>query len=226
MAGEGSATVAIGGHDPTVDVLTALLVSRTGVTLPAVAAADAGALLATFTAAGRRVGKVALTLDAGETARLRIVGIDWSPAARIDELWRVALLVAAAPRADLATLVADCFRGGDTDERCAVLRALPLLPDPARFAPLAADACRTSVRPIFVAIACENPYPARHLAALHFEQMVLKALFLDVPLARIRDLDHRRTPELVRMARDYARERGAAGRPISADLAALAAETS
>jgi hypothetical protein len=156
-------------------------------------------------------------------ARLRAAGVDWPLAARVDELWRVALLVAAAPRADLATLVADGFRGGDTDERRAVLRALPLLPDPSRFAPLAADACRTSVRPIFEAIACENPYPVRHLAALHFEQMVLKATFLDVPLARIFGLEGRLTPELRRMARDYADERRAAGRPVSSDLAALAA---
>jgi hypothetical protein len=108
--------------------------------------------------------------------------------------------------------------------RCAGLRALPLLPEPARFTALAADACRTSVRPIFAAIARENPYPARHLGELHFNQMVLKALFLDEPLAAIIGLDGRRTAELTRMAADYARERRAAGRAISADLAALADE--
>jgi hypothetical protein len=54
--------------------------------------------------------------------------------------------------------------------------------------------------------------------------MVLKALFLDVPLARIIGLDGRRTPDLTRMARDYAAERRAAGRPVSADLMRLAGE--
>src|SRR5262249_10116714 len=133
-------------------------------------------------------------------------------------------LVEAAARPDGERVVTDAYRGGDSDERCAVLRALPLLPAPERFIALAADACRSSVRPIFEALACENPFPARHLSALHFNQMILKALFLDVPLARVLGLDARRSDELVRMARDYAAERRAAGRPVSADLAVLAGE--
>jgi hypothetical protein len=82
------------------------------------------------------------------------------------------------------------------------------------------------VLPIFAAIACENPFPARHLSALHFNQMVLKALFLDVSLARVIGLGGRRSAELTRMARDYAQERRAAGRAVSADLAVLAGEAS
>lgn len=208
-----------------VDVLHALFASRR-VPAPPGAADGADALLGAFTAASRRVGKAPLALDADEMARLAEAGVDWPLATRVDELWRVALLLAAASRPDFTTLLATCFRGGDTDERRAVLRALPLLPDAARFAPLAADACRSSVQPIFEAIACENPYPARHLAALHFEQMVLKALFLNVALARVVGLGARRTPELARMARDYAAERRAAGRAVSPDLAALAGEAS
>ena len=204
------------------DVLRAPLTARTEVAL--VTPDDAGALLAAFTAASRRVGKVPLVLDDAETARLKAAGVDWPLARRVDELWRIALLVAAATRPDVEALVRDCFRGGDTDERRAVVRALPLLPDPQRFAALAADACRTSVLPIFEAVACENPFPARYLAAPAFNQMLLKALFLDVSLARIIGLDGRRTPELQRMARDHAAERRAAGRPVSDDLAHLAGD--
>lgn len=204
------------------DLLRSLLVPRTAVSLPD--GAEASALLGAFTAASRRVGKSALSLDDAELARLRAAGVDWPVAARLDELWRVTLLVGAAARSDGERLVADAYRGGDTDERRAVLRALPLLSARERFAALAADACRTSVRPIFEAIACENPYAARHLGALEFNQMILKALFLDVPLARVVGLDRRPNAELTRMARDYAAERRAAGRAVSADLARLAAE--
>ncbi len=211
------------------DLLRALLAARTAVAVPGGgtpgdAAADPDALAVALAGAGRRVGRAALVLDATEAERLRAAGVEWPLASRLDELWRIAALLAAAERAGFETLLADAYRGGDTDERCAVLRALPLLPGPGRFVALAADACRTSVRPIFEAIACDNPFPARHLSALHFNQMILKALFLDVPLGRVRGLDTRRGDELTRMARDYARERRAAGRPISADLAALAGE--
>ena len=207
---------------PIVDVLRALLAPRTDVAV--VTPDDKSALLAAFTAASRRVGKVPLVLDDAETARLKAAGVDWPLARRVDELWRIALLVAAATRPDVEALVRDCFRGGDTDERRAVLRSLPLLPDPQCFASLATDACPTSVRPIFEAVACENRFPARYLDPPAFDQMVLKALFLDVSLARIIGLDGRRTPELERMARDYAAERRAAGRPVSDDLAHLAGE--
>jgi hypothetical protein len=220
------------------DLLRSLLAPRTAVALPdAVECAalsdlgDSTALFAAFAGGKRRVGDAALVLAADEVERLRAAGVDWQLAMRLDELWRIALLVAAtriavgaATHDEIERFVADCYRGGDTDERRAVLRALPLLPVPERFAALAADACRTSVRPIFEAIACENPYPARHLEPLHFDQMILKALFLGVPLARVIGLERRRTAELTRMARDYAAERRAAGRPVSADLAALAEE--
>jgi hypothetical protein len=211
------------------DVVRTMLRARTAVALPGDGrpdgeAVDAGALVGALAGAGRRVGKAALAFDVAETERLRAAGVDWPIATRLDELWRIAALLDAAADPGFAGLVADAYRGGDSDERCAVLRALPLLPEPERFAPLAADACRSSVRPIFEAIACENPFPARHLSALHFNQMILKALFLDVPLARVHGFDGRRGDELTRMARDYAAERRAAGRPVSADLAALAGE--
>jgi hypothetical protein len=211
------------------ELLVALLASRTDVALPTASGTDvvsASALGGALAGAGRRIGKASLVLEAAETERLRAAGVDWPVAARIDELWRVAVLLGAASRDDFERLVADVYRGGDTDERRAVLRALPLLPAAERFVALAADACRTSVLPIFEAIACENPFPARHLSALHFNQMILKALFLDVSLARVLDLDGRRTAELTRMARDYAQERRAAGRAVSTDLAALAGESS
>jgi len=209
---------------PILDALRALLAPRTDVAL--VTADERGALLAAFAAASRRVGKAPLVLADADRARVRSAGIDWPLATRVDELWRIAQLVDAASRPDVDALVRDCFRGGDTDERCAVLRALPLLASPERFMALAADACRTSVRTIFEAIACENPFPARYLETLHFDQMVLKALFLEVSLARIIGLDGRRTPELTRMARDYLAERRAAGRAVSDDLTRLAGERS
>ncbi len=130
---------------------------------------------------------------------------------------------AAASEPDFTALLADCFRAGDNDERRAVLRALPILPEPERFVALAVDACRTNVVPIFEAIACENPFPTRHFPDLHFHQMVLKAVFLGLRLPRVIGLAARVTPELARMADDYAAERRAAGRSVPEDLALLVA---
>ena len=89
--------------------------------------------------------------------------------------------------------------------------------------PIALDACRSSTQPVFEAIACENPYPAAYFPEASFNQMALKAVFTGVALARILGLASRRTPELARMAADYADERRAAGRPVPSDLGDLIA---
>jgi hypothetical protein len=142
----------------------------------------------------------------------------------LDEVARAALLLRAlgclAPT-EHAAFVDEVYRRGDSREQAAVLRTLAVLPDPARFLPTAVEACRTNVRVVFEAIACGNPYPAGHFPDLAFNQMVLKVLFVELPLASVVGLRARITPELRRMADDYARERRAAGRPVPDDIAIL-----
>jgi hypothetical protein len=188
-------------------------------------APDRGALLESFTAVARRLGRARLEPTQAEVARLSGAGVDWPIGTwGADELGRVALLVAAAahwPAAELEAVIDECYRQGDGAERQAVLRALPLLPAPERFVEIGVDACRSHIQPLFEAIACDNPYAALHFPELNFNQMVLKALFTGVALARILGLEGRITPELSRMAADYASERRAAGRSVPQDIGIL-----
>lgn len=183
--------------------------------------ADLDAFLADFSAAARRFGDDGLRLDGDESARLAQAGVDWPMTSRLAEMWRIAALVGLPDDTRLEALLGECYRTGDNGERQAVLRALPLLRGPERFVAVAVDACRTSVLPIFEAIACENPYPSRHFPELHWNQMVLKAVFLGVPLRRVMGLQGRLGPELERMAHDHASERRAAGRSVPEDLGLL-----
>lgn len=177
---------------------------------------------AAFAGAGRRLGTAPASGDAtvadAHGRRWSIVG--WG----LDEIGRAVLLLEGAeriPADEQPGWVETLYRTGALREQQAIVRALALLPDPARFVAIALDACRTSTQPIFEAVACENPYPAAHFAADAFNQLVLKAVFTEVPLARILGLESRITPELARMAADYAAERAAAGRIVPADLAIL-----
>ena len=63
-----------------------------------------------------------------------------------------------------------------------------------------------------------QPYPSAHFPALNFNQMVLQAIIYGVSLDRVVGLATRVTPELVRVANEYAAERRANGRLVSADL--------
>jgi len=186
--------------------------------LEAAAASPSAKLLAEYTAVARRVGKAAARLPRRELHGLTLDGRG------VDELVRLWLLVTAAGRRDDAAmleLVGECWRRGDNRERHAVLRALPLLPRPEQYVSLAVDACRSSVQTLFEAIACENPFPSRHFPQSALNQLVLKALFTQVALARIVGLEGRLNPELNRMAEGYACERRAAGRSVPSDIGVL-----
>ena len=189
---------------------------------------DREAFATAFALAARRAGRTVPEPAPTDGARLRAAGVTWPVASwGLDGLTRSGLLLHAAAGlapGELEALVEECFLQGDTRERQAVLRTLPLLPDPDRFVPLAVEACRTSVQPVFEAIACENPFPSVYFPEASFNQMVLKAVFIEVAVRRILGLEGRITPELRRMAADYASERRAAGRSVPDDVAYLLGE--
>ncbi len=117
----------------------------------------------------------------------------------------------------------ECYNQGDAREQRSWLRGVALLPHPERYLPLVVDACRTNILPLFEAVACDNPYPARYFPERNFNQVVMKSLFNGVALARIMGLSKRANPELARMAHDFSQERTAAGRAVPADIALAAA---
>jgi hypothetical protein len=134
---------------------------------------------------------------------------------------RAALVLRALRSVDVATqpaVVQRLFEGGEIGEQESILRTLEVLPLPSRYVETALLGCRTNARRVFDAIACDNAYPERHFPERSFNQMVLKAIFIEVPVARIEGLARRRGAELERMARDYASERRAAGRPVPSDV--------
>jgi hypothetical protein len=175
-----------------------------------------------FTRAPRLVGKEPASFTDAERA-----SVNWPLVLAADEVVRILVLARAGEKLggpELAELVDAVYRHGEARERMAVLRALPFLRAPERFVALAGDACRTHVVPIFEAIACENPFPAQHFPPDAFRQMVLKAVFVEVPVRRIHGLDARLDAELARMARGYASERAAAGRVIPEDATWLGSQ--
>jgi hypothetical protein len=182
---------------------------------------DRGAFAAAFAACGRRLGAAPVVVSEPERITLagarqpRLAGRPLADAGRLVLLLRA---LACLEPAEHATFVDGVYRRGDTRERQALLATLAALPEPVRFVATAVEACRTNVLPEFEAIACDNPYPADHFSDLQFNQMVLKALFVGVSLARVEGLERRAGPELARMVDDFARERRAAGRPVPPDV--------
>jgi len=176
-------------------------------------------LRALFASVPRRLSKVAsFTVDAPSELSTR-------PHWTLTDYVRLWLLIRALPKvpsSEQATWLLQLFEAGEMGEQVSILRVLPLLPDSARFLETGVQACRTNARDVFEAIVCENSFLVEHFPALNFNQAIMKAIFMEVPLSRVEGLARRITPELSRMAASYASERRAAGRTVPADAEFLA----
>ena len=116
------------------------------------------------------------------------------------------------------TTVQQLFETADMHEQQALYAALPLLPFAEDLLPRAIEGCRTNMSLVFDAIALNNPYPARFFPEANWNQLVLKAIFMQRPLYQILQLDARRNPALASMATDFAHERWAAGRAVMPEV--------
>jgi hypothetical protein len=182
---------------------------------------NAAALATAIGLAPRRLGKAELALGEAERAAAQslVPGLDtsgWS----VDQAARVLFVLAAFDGDALrfAERLEQLLRSGEIGEHIALLRGLPLYPDPGRLVPLAGEGIRSAMQPVFEAVAHNSPYPARHFPEAMWNQMVVKALFIGSRLAPIQGLEERRNAELARMLVDYAHERWAARRSVSPEL--------
>ena len=178
-------------------------------------------ILSNYTAASRRLGKLALRITPSERAALPKENTwlrleHWG----IDEAARGAILlsVAEAIPGQYTEIALQCYELGDSREQESWLRGLSVLPDGQVFVQTATDSCRTNIIPVFEAIACENPYPSLYFPELNFNQMVLKCFSNRIALSRVVGLESRLNHELSRMADSYAQELAAARREVPKDI--------
>ncbi|HJR70544.1 MAG TPA: EboA domain-containing protein [Gammaproteobacteria bacterium] len=134
------------------------------------------------------------------------------------DVGRALLLLAGSTRLPPAELAAKLYRAGDESERAAIVRSLSLLPEGATLKPVALDAGRVNSVTLFGALALDNPYPAAHYSEHEFNQLVLKTLFMGLPLGAVVGLERRANAELARMCGDFYDERTAAGRNAPVDI--------
>jgi hypothetical protein len=179
-----------------------------------------------FSLISRQVGKADLALTPAQIAAAQALCPGWEPQTwSIDQAAR-SLLLLALPQDDPAQVTRrfeQLFTTSGLQELIALHQTLPLLPYPDRYRFWADEGVRSHMKGVFEAIALRNPYPAQHFDEAAWNQMILKALFIESELAPIYGLDQRRNPTLARMAIDYVHERWAAKRKVNPELWRLVA---
>ena len=169
--------------------------------------------------APRRLGKADLALSDTDLLAAGAAYPGWNPSGwSIDGAARVAALLAFRGQRPFAEIFKDLRRTSDVAEMIALYRGLPLYPDPESLHFEVGEGLRSNLKPVFEAIAHNNPFPRDHFDDHRWNHMILKALFVGSNLAPIIGLDDRANPELARILLDYAAERGAAGREITPEL--------
>jgi hypothetical protein len=171
--------------------------------------------------APRKLGKADLSPDAPERRALEKAraGFD-ATGLSMDQLGRIGFVLAAWRDSDedFARLFDDICRTAEINELVAYYRGLPLYPAPELLLTRAREGLRSGMKPVFEAVAHRSPYPFEMLDEHAWNQMVLKALFVDSTLAPIQGIDERGNRDLAGTLIDYARERWAARRPVSSEL--------
>jgi hypothetical protein len=136
--------------------------------------------------------------------------------ATLQQIGRIYLLykVLEAKEAFFKAKVANIIEVADKSELETFLKFLVLLPHPENYKVQAVEALRTNISTVFDAIALNNPYPALYFNEQQWNQMYLKAAFMQQNLNEIVQVEKRGNKELARIISDYAHERWAASREI------------
>ena len=111
-------------------------------------------------------------------------------------------------------LVANIFQIADKSELETFLKYLLVLPYAENFKNVAVDALRTNITPVFDALAYYNPYPSTYFSEDEWNQMFLKAAFMQRNLSYITEIDKMANQKLAKIISDYAHERWKASRDI------------
>ena len=175
-----------------------------------------------FSMAMRFSGKALLNPNESELTSAQSIHAGWNISDwTCDMTARASLIVAlhnSTPADQASARLLALHQTADLNEHIAIAKSLFLMPSPEAVLHIAREGIRSNMRSVFEAICQHNPYPAQYFDEVAWNQMVVKCLFVDIPLRGIYGLDKRANPTLAQILVDLAKERWAASRPVSPEM--------
>ncbi len=145
--------------------------------------------------------------------QVKSIKVSWT----FQQLSRVALMLALEVK-DNKTVLKQLFTTADMNELTAVYKGLFLLNNAEEFTSEVEEGVRTNITKVFDAISLNNPYPASYFSEEAWNQMVLKAIFMQRPIYGIYGLENRKNRKLAKIVQDFAHERWSAGRSVTPEI--------
>jgi len=171
--------------------------------------------------APRKLGKADLQpsqveLQAAQTLRQGLDPTEWS----VDQTARIAFTLAfyQGDEAGYVQQVAMLIDTSEINELLAIFRGFALFPHPEALEPKAREAIRSTMRPVYEALSHRHPYPFDFFDEAAWNQMIVKAFFLDSSIWQIQGVDERYNADLSVILILLVQERWAAGRFIAPEI--------
>ena len=172
----------------------------------------------TFSACPRFISKEAIQLDDNQRKEMESIYPNFSKRTwPKDEIARI-ILMTHLPVEENNHILDDLFATADMRESIALYKGLYFLENAEDFVLRCREGLRTNMVGIFDAIVHHNPYPAKYLSEDAWNQMVLKAMFMERPIYKIDQIEERKNQKLSEIFIDYAHERWSAHRKVSPEL--------
>ncbi|WEK18914.1 MAG: EboA domain-containing protein [Candidatus Pedobacter colombiensis] len=174
-----------------------------------------------FSQLPRITGRNIVELKNNEAAEITLLVPDleidhWT----IDRLCRVWLLM-QLPAGDKETYlkkINGLFAVAEMNEQVALYTALPFYGYPEEWIAKCEEGVRSNIGTVLEAIMYHNPYPAKFLSIPSWNQLVLKAFFMEKEVSKIYGLYERVNPALSETLLDYVQERLAAHRTVAPEI--------
>lgn len=138
----------------------------------------------------------------------------------IDRLCRVWLLIQleSEEKESYVRSIENLFPQAEMNELMALYSSLPLLAYPETWILRCSEGVRSNMGTAMEAIMYHNPYPARWLQEMAWNQMVMRAFFTNKNVNNIIGLDERANQNLANILFDYVEERWAAHRKMDPQI--------
>ncbi|MDH5381952.1 MAG: EboA domain-containing protein [Cyclobacteriaceae bacterium] len=134
-----------------------------------------------------------------------------------DEFCRLAFIL-HIPVDTNKTILENLFQTADLRELEVLYKCLFFLDNASEFSRRAEEGVRSSMQNVFDAVTLNNPFASRYMGEDGWNQMVLKAVFMQRPLYQIVGIGEKANSKLASILSDYAHERWAAKRVITPEL--------